>query len=530
MEPAGQPFQVNAATGTGTYSLTIELRPGHAGLTPSLSLVYSTHAGCGIAGVGWSLGMPRVDRRLDRGLPSYDDSADCFTLHADELLPEGEGRYRYRIETRFARVRHVKGAGQNYWTVTERDGTRLLYGLLPDHRLHDDSGRIASWHLSRKQDVSGNEVTFNYQRDVETRDVRLYAIEWAGCYRVRFVYELRPDPIRSFRSGFEHAALHRLTAIHLDVRKTTDLSFHTYKSYLLAYTESPLTGRSLLASVRTRGIAADGTSRELPQVSLTYSAGRVESARLVSVTGSVPGRSLKEKDLTLVRQSGSGLPDVLETTATGHWLRENRGNGEFGTPRRVSSPAEASLAQRGTFISDMDGDGWGDLAVNGGARVYGGVPGGGWGTPYVSTLAPAADLEDPNLRIADLSGDGIPDALRSGAGGLTFYRNFGNGKWGPALADSVSTRRRPGPPGRYQRRRIAGPGLHGAEPRTHLAWQRARGVRRTVSTGQPTRLRHYVRSGRCALGGPDGLRASRPALCSARSRGCVFQSRRRFTV
>ena len=125
---AGQTFEVRPYTGTGSYVIPIETKPGHAGIAPALSLTYSTHAGSGIAGVGWSLGLAKIERRTDKGLPSFDDQVDTFALQGDELLPVGGGYYRLRIESRFARIRHVRENGHNFWVVTERDGTRVFYG------------------------------------------------------------------------------------------------------------------------------------------------------------------------------------------------------------------------------------------------------------------------------------------------------------------------------------------------------------------------------------------------------------------
>jgi hypothetical protein len=132
VQSAGQTFEVRPYAGTGSYVIPIETKPGHAGIAPALSLTYSTHAGSGFAGLGWSLGLASIERRIDKGLPTFDDQVDAFTLQGDELLPVGGGYYRLRIESRFARIRHVRKDGQNFWVVTERDGTHVLYGLEPD--------------------------------------------------------------------------------------------------------------------------------------------------------------------------------------------------------------------------------------------------------------------------------------------------------------------------------------------------------------------------------------------------------------
>jgi RHS repeat-associated protein len=428
---AGQTFQTDPYTGTGRFEIPIESRTGHAGLAPALSLVYSTHGGDGIAGLGWSLNLSRVERRTDRGLPAFDDQHDTFTLQGDELLPVGGDAYRLRIDERFARISHVIEDGRDFWVVTERDGTRVFYGLDPDHRLHDGGGRISAWYVSKKQDASGNEVRFTYTRHATTRDVRLTEVSWAGCYRLRFLYEPRPDPIRTVRPGFPHERRHRLTTIEVQAARTSTGTFATYRAYGLEYSISPWTGRSLLTAVTVTGFGPDGASGSLPPLAFGYVDPDLADRRWREVGGAIPGRSLADPNLTLVRQSGSGLPDLLETTPTGHWLRENVGDARFDTPRRVPSPAGVLLGDRGSFISDLSGDGFGDLVVDGGVRAYRGVPGGGWGTPYESASAPSVELEAPDVRTVDLNGDGIPDALRVGVGGWTVFLNSGEGRWLP---------------------------------------------------------------------------------------------------
>jgi Insecticide toxin TcdB middle/N-terminal region/Salmonella virulence plasmid 65kDa B protein/FG-GAP-like repeat/Insecticide toxin TcdB middle/C-terminal region len=434
VQSAGQTFEVRPYTGTGSYVIPIETKSGHAGITPALSLTYSTHAGSDIAGLGWSLGLARIERRTDKGLPTFDDQVDTFALQGDELLPVGGGYYRLRIESRFARIRHVRENGRNFWVVTERDGTRVFYGLEPDDCLHDDAGKVGAWYPSKKQDANGNEVVFSYVRSASTRDTRLTSVEWAGCYRVSLTYEERPDFIQSFRPGFEHLRRHRLIQVNIEVRMQSSQAYHTYRIYALSYVQSPLTGRSLLAAVGVTGVSADGSRHELPVLKLGYNQPELAQMTWHSLSGALPGGSLQDRNLTLVRQSGSGLPDVLETTTGGHWLRENLGNGRFRSAKRVASPAQVLLETAGTFISDMNGDGWGDLVVNGGDWVYRGIAGGGWGLPYSSSEAPAVDLEAPNVRVADFNADGLPDALRLGAKSWVYFQNLGEGRWAPGVS------------------------------------------------------------------------------------------------
>lgn len=434
---AGETFAADPQTGTGSYRIPIEVPPGHAGLTPTLALQYSTHGGSGVAGVGWSLGLAEVSRRIDKGLPTFDDAADAFTLQGDELLAAGGDRFRARIEGRFARVRHIRTPGRDFWSVEERDGTRVLYGLDANARLQAGPNRISRWYVSRKQDAHGNEVNYTYATDAASRSIRLSEVAWAGCFRVVLEYEGRPDATWSHAHGFPVLEGQRLHRLEVQVRRGSDGGWQAFRRYELGYLASAETGRSLLSEVRVTGIGEDGSTRALPAVYLGYTGRQQTAGRWHDLVGH-PGASLSDGDLTLARQSGSGLPDVLQATDTGFWLRENLGDGVFGAARAVAAPAQTRLADRGVFISDMDGDGWGDLVVAGGDRVYAAQAGGGWAVPMRIGQGPSVDLDDPSVRLADLTGNGLPDLLQQGSGAWWFHENRGNGAWASPVRVTAS--------------------------------------------------------------------------------------------
>ena len=76
-------------------------------------------------------------------------------------------------------------------------------------------------------------------------------------------------------------------------------------------------------------------------------------------------------------------------------------------------PAGIALAQPGVGFGDMGGDGQADLLVHSGP-----LPGffettsdGTWQTFKPYDVFPSFDLADPNVRLVDLTGDGLSDAL-----------------------------------------------------------------------------------------------------------------------
>src|SRR6266540_3758222 len=78
----GEKFGVSPTTGTGTLTVPLAASPGRAGFGPQLALTYDSGAGNGPFGFGWSLGLPAVTRKTDKGLPRYRDSeeSDVFIL------------------------------------------------------------------------------------------------------------------------------------------------------------------------------------------------------------------------------------------------------------------------------------------------------------------------------------------------------------------------------------------------------------------------------------------------------------------
>jgi hypothetical protein len=76
----GEKFAANPVTGTGTLSVQLATSPGRSGFGPTLTLEYDSGAGNGIFGFGWSVSLPSVTRKTDKGLPRY--QADASSMAA----------------------------------------------------------------------------------------------------------------------------------------------------------------------------------------------------------------------------------------------------------------------------------------------------------------------------------------------------------------------------------------------------------------------------------------------------------------
>jgi len=72
----GEKFAANPVTGTASLSVPLPVSPGRSGFNPQLSLTYDSGAGNGAFGFGWSLSLPAITRKTDKGVPRYLDAEE----------------------------------------------------------------------------------------------------------------------------------------------------------------------------------------------------------------------------------------------------------------------------------------------------------------------------------------------------------------------------------------------------------------------------------------------------------------------
>lgn len=469
----GETFEPDLFTGTGNFTVPLTLPAGRNNFQPNLKLTYSTGNGNGSFGLGWKLSIPAISRKTDKGLPRYDDSRDTFVLSGfEDLVAIGgnaqEGfRYRPRTEGLFADIRHFRNAGNDYWHVRSKDGLISVYGTpRPANAPADwrdpavladpnDPRRIFAWHLSLTLDSFGNRIEYHYLSDTTApqgtrRWQQLYLAELRYLdygpldapqflVTVSFDYTPRPDPFSDYRAGFEVRTTQRCRQIRVTTHADAP---RLLRSYQLSYlderssdpTRLPRNRVSLLSQLSV--IGHDGDAKEqLPALDFGYTAFEPERRRyqpFAADAQAVPDRALDGAAYELVDLFGNGLPDVLQMDGVVRFWR-NLGNGRFDQPRMMrEAPATAPLASTGVQIADMDGDGRADLLVTD-ERQSGYYPlsmRGEWDRRSFVRYrqAPSVNLEDPAVRLIDLDGDGVIDALRLDQQ-LELYYNDGANGW-----------------------------------------------------------------------------------------------------
>ncbi len=202
----GEKFSMNPVTGTSSLSIPIFVSPGRSGFSPQLALSYDSSRGNSSFGLGWSLGVPSITRKTQKGLPQYRDAedSDIFLLSgAEDLVPklkEGDlknrdvrivnvpddvspqhlssypqtgtykvKRYRPRIEGLFARIERWEhqDTGDVHWRSLTKDNLTSVYGKDLSSCVVDpeDSTRIFEWLLCESYDDKGNVIVYHYKQE-----------------------------------------------------------------------------------------------------------------------------------------------------------------------------------------------------------------------------------------------------------------------------------------------------------------------------------------------------------------------------
>ncbi len=342
-----------SSSGAFQFSMPIVVPQGRNGVTPSMSLNFSSSQGAGALGVGWSVsGLSAISRcgktvAIDGIRTGVQHStADQYCLNGQRLIlvagSHGANGSEYRTEVDgFSKI-VAYGAGSTNvnggtaptrWRVWAKSGAIYDYGAPDGVASHSaqfklpGTNSIHSWKLARMSDRDANYYEATYRTSDGLVDEIGYTYFGAtASQRIDFQYEANTNDQRSrYVVGSKINYLDRLSSVVV-----INNSNQVYRSYNLNYETAPITGRSRITSIVECG--HDGSC--MPSVDVNWLA-KTEGYTNVTSSGSAPSPdNIAPEDLieyeTYTRQIGGEATEPLSVKQIdrGSWVDVN-GDGEL---------------------------------------------------------------------------------------------------------------------------------------------------------------------------------------------------------
>ena len=147
---------------------------------------------------------------------------------------------------------------------------------------------------------------------------------------------------------------------------------------------------------------------------------------------------------------GEGINGILTEQGNAWYYKSNfgdtddNGNIEFGSSTPVSPKPSFTNLGSSIFITDLDSDGLKELVTrNGGVQGFFSMgTEGSWKTFSSFEQVVNLNMNDPNLRVFDITGDGKPDLVITEERVITYYESQGKTRPQGACSFTQSLRRR----------------------------------------------------------------------------------------
>ena len=448
--------------GDASFSFELGIPAGRRGMQPQISVSYSSGGGNGIMGKGFDVSYGSsvtTDTRL--GLPDY-DTRDAYMLDGillSEKTRNGtEVTYTPQKEVSFSRiVRYNAGTDGDCWEVTDKNGTKRIYAQ-NSSSCTGSGKRTFTWNLTRTEDVHGNSVVYEYEK--QNGYVYPAAIYYTGFgaakgnYNVKFHYDenggqrqdIRIDarsreiisckrlltgitthykdggPIREYQFSYKEGLAKEKMLVSLAVRNNAGERYE----YSFSYTEPKKDGSGNVLYFADAEEWSNGKPLQLGNstsmgsnfnaaAGVGYGTDFIDGQLSGGGSGSVSSGESYTED-TLIDINGDGRVDSVRQDKNGIYVALNENDG-FLEPVKIN-------IKKGSLDNEIDYEknksssvGWNVYAGAGSVRVPLSL---GVGYSEVKQESSSATL----CSFMDMDRDGLVDIVETGKS--TYLKNMGN--------------------------------------------------------------------------------------------------------
>ncbi len=432
-------YQTDLYTGGASYTYKINVPKGTDDLTPDVSLSYNSLGSKDLNqrnGNGWTLDQDYVERDANNTPGELGD--DKFKLHFqgqtyDLVFVAGDGRYHTKIES-FLRIDKLQSGSNtygDYWIITTTDGTkyRMGYGTGSELGCYNRS-YAAKWFVDLVTDAHGNNIYYTYGENTGTGESHLTKIEYntEKSRVIDFTYTTSPFGRKYTSQGCTNVLEDsRLSSIL--VKANTTVLVHQYD---FAYSTAD-DGQQLLTSITEKG--SDGSS-SLPPTTFEYKpeVKRINTSSNTFINNANIDVNLEKPDVVLADVNGDSLLDIVRTEKDAGannydtWkVLINQGNDSWSTSFETwlnHVDMNAWLDKPDTRLIDVTGDGLPDVVrseVNSGDNSKASYfvwknTGSSWNSTketWINNQTMPARLDATDTTLSDINGDGLVDIVRS---------------------------------------------------------------------------------------------------------------------
>jgi RHS repeat-associated protein len=371
---------------------------------------------------------------------SYDDKGNAIVF---EYVAEDDAN----VDRSAANEQH-RARGANRYIKRIRYGNRqplLIDPAAPSYRqLHAPPPDFskANWMF----DVVFDYGEGLYQQQPPDADGRIYAAA-SMTPSPGSAWPTRQDPFSSYRATFEVRNYRLCRGILTFHHFPTELGASDYlvRATELKYDEKP-TGSFVTQIVQSGFKRRDNgryLKRSLPPLELAYTKSPLEDPAYDDYrVDEVDAASLENMPTGLedryrwVDLDGEGISGVLTEQAGGWFYKPNLGDGSFGPVQCVAEkPSLANISAGHQVLLDVGGDGNLDLVELAPPTpgFYERIGEAGWLRFRAFASFPNVEWADPNLRLFDITGDGIADVLITEDECISWHPSLGEEGFGAAV-------------------------------------------------------------------------------------------------